>query len=674
MNSLKVPESGLLLDGSSGGDSSLPPQAFVLSLNDDVIADMIQSARNGDDLHVAFGGEPTLHYGTRSHQISPLPDGGTVDLYLTKPFESTRRAERLPQTGSLFQRPKPPLLMQKKKPIQTVKEADPQPKPTSSSSKASASSGLDSDIEALQNGLAAHDAARDRAHLVAKVPSKNASAKVKNKLWAGYNASPTSMPTSPALPTARSPSSTPVLSASQQVMERKKEQRVVLVHELAVKDRTAEYLREKWTGKDAEFSSTLEKMAEFLPETKKWAMKKSCWKELDVWKYDYTSRDARQTAIDNAIRQYDKQRLSSSEVEWQRLLPKEERGKGKCLSRLQANLAKGPAQPASKAKAQKADDSSGSKDDGDSDKANAGGESMSRSSSNPLPKPKKPSAQDAQAKRLLGNSKAKAAVQKPSTTKAKAGGKATGARVLSAAIIENSDSSGDEALMDKAKAKSNPEAKAKAKAKAAPAPAPAPVPVQPKDTVVVNTKQLNLAPPAKQPRQQQPTKRPREDDDSSSSSGTPLSKRIKAKQPLPVSVSKPRKSNVGPPSRNAGTSSSFKTTKNTSPTKSSPLASSPPTNASELDESTPPAPKKRKAEGEGKPAGVKRRMVETVPTDVMTKASKFKAYYQKYEALHYEISALDEPPTEKLANLLDMRGRLQMMKKEIYKQCSPDRE
>ena len=510
-----------------------------------------------------------------------------------------------------------------------------------------------------------------RAHLVEKVPAKNASAKVKSKLWAGYGATPKSIPTSPALNDARSPSSTPVLSASQQVMERNKEQRVVLVHELAVKDRTTEYLRERWTGKDADFRPTLEKTADLLPETKKWAMKKSGWKELDVWKYDYTSQEVRQTAIDNAIRQYDKSRLSSSEVEWQRLLPKEERGKGKCLSRLQAELAKGPSQPTPKIKTHKVDDSSGSKDDGDSDKTRAIGEASSRSTSDQVPKSKKPSPQEAQVKRLLSNSKAKSTVQKPAPTKAKVGAKASGARVLSQAIIENSDSSGDEAVVEKPKPKPKP------KPKATPAPAPAPV-AKPKDTVVVNTKPVTRAPPVKKPQPQsqplQQMKRPREEDDSSSSSEIPLSKRIKPKQPLPAPVSKPRQSNVGAPSRNTASSSSFKTAKNTSPTKSSPLASSPPTNASELDESTPPAPKKRKAEGEGKPTAVKRRVVESVPTDVMTKASKFKAYYQKYEALHYEISALDEPPTEKLADLLDMRGRLQMMKKEIYKQYSPERD
>lgn len=439
-------------------------------------------------------------------------------------------------------------------------------------------------------------------------------------------------------------------------MERKKEQRFALVHELAVKDRTTEYLKGKWPGKDEDFRPTLEKMAD-QTDSKTWAMKKSCWKELDVWKYKYESQDERQTAIDNAIRQYDKQRLSSSEVEWQRLLPKEERGKGKCLSRLQANLAKGP-QSAPKIKVQKADDSSGSKDDGDSfdgERPKAkGAESMSRSNSNPMSKPKKPTAQEAQAKRLLSKPKP---APKTSPTKGKGATTKNGGRILSAAIIENSDSSGDEAPpLIATKPKPAP-AKATAKAKA-------------KDTVVVNTRPT-VAEPVKK---QQPVKRAREDSDSSSSSGTPLSKRIKPRQPIPAPSSRQREV-IKPNQQQQSSSYRSKNNNNTSPTKSSPLASSPPTNASDLDEDSPPLPppKKRKMETSDRPMAVKRRAVEVVPENVMSKAHKFKTFYQKYEALHYEIAALDNPPHEKLADLLDMRGRLENMKREIYKQYSPER-
>jgi RNA polymerase II elongation factor ELL len=437
-------------------------------------------------------------------------------------------------------------------------------------------------------------------------------------------------------------------------MERKREQRFTLVHELAVMDRTADYLKKKWTGKEEDFRPTLEKMADPNPDSKKWTMKKPCWKELDVWKYSYDSQDDRQSAIDNAIRQYDKQRLSSSEIEWQRLLPKDERGKGKCLSRLQANLAKGPAQPAPKIKVQKAEDSSGSKDDtdvADNTKPKVGGESMSRANSSSLPaKPKKPSAQEAQAKRLLNNSKPKATVPKTSPSKTKPASK-NDRRVLSAAIIENSDSSGDEAPMLKSK-----QAQPKAK-----------------DTVIVNTRP---SAPAREPVKKPPVKRPREESDSSSSSGTPLSKRIKPKQPLPAPSARPhatKPSSQQSQARAAASSVRNKSTNNTSPTKSSPLASSPPTNASDLDEDAPTISKKRKFDKEDKPMPVKRR-VQSVPSDVMSKAHKFKAYYQQYETLHYEISALDNPPHEKLADLLDMRDRLQNMKREIYKQYSPDRD
>lgn len=635
MNSLKIPDNGLLLAGSSS-DSALPPQAFHIQLDKSTIDAIIKASRNGEDLSLSLGQSPTLQYGSKSHRISPPTDDADYDLYLTRPFESTRRAERIPATTSVFD------------------------KPRSASDRASrkgSTSGLESDIEALQNGLAAHDAARERARVVGNLPEK-ASAKSKAKLISNYGSRAGSLPTSPSLHGATSPSLNPTLSASQQAMERAKEQRVTLVHELAVKDRSTEYLKKKWEGKDYEFRPTLEKIAEHNADSDTWTMGKTYWKELDVWNYDYSSQDERQIVIDNAIRQYDKQRLSASEAVWQKLLPKEERGKGICLSRLQANLAKGPPPPAPKIKVQKAEDGSTSGDGLESDKK-TGGEKMSRSASNPLPtKPKKLSSQDAQAKRLLGPSKAgvskpkaKPAAPKASPTKSRgAGSKGNDKRILSQEIIVNSDTSGDEAPAPPPTFK----------------PKPKPAASKVKDTVIVAGR-----PPVKAPTRPAPVKRPREDDDSSSSSGTPLSKRIKQRQSLPAARLKHCPSDASVNSRGTAASSSFKS-KNTSPTKSSPLASSPPTNASDLENDAPPPPKmRRKAELESKPLTAKRRAAESVSIEILRKANTFKAYYQQYEALHYEISALDNPPHEKLADLLDMRGRLESMKKEIYRECSP---
>lgn len=397
MNSLKVPEGGLRLT-ESGSESNVPPQAFHVQLDKSTIESIIQSSRSGEDVRLSLGSTPSIQYGSKTHRIAPPNDSADYDIYLTRPFESTRQAERIPYTSNVFAKP------------------------------------------------AAHEAARERAR-IAKVPEAKASAKSRAKPISDYGSKTASLPTSPSLHDITSPSLNPTLTASQQAMERAKEQRVILVHELAAKDRSTEYLRKKWEGNEHDFRPTLEKVAEHNAASDTWTMRKTYWKELDVWSYNYPSQEERQNAIDNAIRQYDKQRLSSSEAVWQKLLPKEERGRGKCLSRLQASIAMG----APKIKVQKADDGSTSDDGMAADKAKAGGEKMSRSASNPLPtKAKKPTSQEAQVKRLLAPSKggvakakAKAAPPKASPTKAKAGAsKGNDRRILSQEIIVNSDEIG----------------------------------------------------------------------------------------------------------------------------------------------------------------------------------------------------------------------------------------
>ena len=69
-------------------------------------------------------------------------------------------------------------------------------------------------------------------------------------------------------------------------------------------------------------------------DTRKWHLSDKAYRDLDVWKFDYPSKEKRQAAIDNAVRAYDRMRLGRSDQLWQLLLPVEERGKGKTLSRL----------------------------------------------------------------------------------------------------------------------------------------------------------------------------------------------------------------------------------------------------------------------------------------------------------------------------------------------------
>lgn len=683
---LSIPDSGLQLESSAKAAAALPLQAFALTLSDSVIEDMINCVQNGQDIQLSLGGSPTLLYGSSTHHLSPSLDTSAFDLYFTDPSESSRKAERLPNpTMSIFRKPEFKHRIKQQAP-RVVTVGGPK----------KVSNGLDKDIEALQSSLAAHNAEKlenatrviDAQISTKRGGMKGGKAASKSKLLpAGKSAMAAAMssaitrsvPSSPALSGVGSPSLGPSLSASQQASQQAKEQRSPIVHELAVKERSYDELWKQWPGdSEKDFKTALDKVADFDDRLQKYVMKKIYWKELDVYKYKYSSGEQRKQAIDNAIKQFDKMRLGETEPEWQKLLPKEERGKGKCLSKLQAVIAKGPPQPpvkAPKITVQDAEDSSaGSSKNGDSDEkkksAAKGGAAMERSSSQPIQaKAKKVSEREAQAKRLLSNSK-KPAAPKVSPTKASAkGGKP---RILSKEFISDSDdSSSEEAPLSTTVPKSKPVVE---KARDTPPPKPKPLPRK-----EITKPQVTALPP-KPPKPSKPVKRPIEDDDSSSSSGTPLSKRFKGREiKAAPPVQKPhRTSDVSQGSRATSSGMSFAgngKSKNTSPTKSSPLASSPPTNASDLEQNEPPINnKKRKAdhererEAEAKAASKRQRLSQ----DLMSKAYKFKVFYQKYEALHKEIVGQENPPEHKMMDLLEMRERLQTMKTEIYREIPPE--
>lgn len=592
-------------------------------------------------------------------------DSYNYDLYQSKPEDSTK-AQRLPHT-TMGIMDKIPASLSSKKPPTTTKDSK-------RGSKKPAHTG------------------------------KSAMASVMS------NSTTRSLPSSPALNAVASPN--PAFSASQQMFEKNKSQRIALVHELAPRDQSYKHLIGVWKGAESDLKPALERIGSFDASTKKWSLRKMFWKELDVWNYDYANPDDRQAAIDNAVRLYDKSRMPTSAPEWERLLPPADRGKGIILSKLQATLAKGNITPVSRGPAQKPDEN---KSDADSSKVK--GEAMARSNSQPVGnKTKKVSEREAQTKRLLSTTNKKPAPKKPAP-KAKATDD-KGRKFLSEEKVIDSESSGDERpLSSTSSSVSRPrifevptavEKKLEKRAekviekvieKPKEKPKEKPIAV-PKPKPVVRAPRA----PAKAP-VPGPQKRAREEDDSSSSSGAPLSKRIKPKELAKPVVSsaapKHRPSDASQSSRNtgAGTSSSnfSMKSKNTSPAKSSPLASSPPTNASDFEDEQPARrtikPQVRSGEritnGATTDGSSARGMVgesrkrkdrdaelqssqqstpnkkPRVPQTVLVKAKRFERYYERYESLHHELSALKEPPAEKLADLLDMRERLVAIKTEI---------
>lgn len=122
--------------------------------------------------------------------------------------------------------------------------------------------------------------------------------------------------------------------------------RVPLIHLLAIRPVSAKYLAQTLGSKEEYLQPVLEKIGKRARlDPMKWDLNDKTFKELNVWKFDYPAQHDRELAIDRAGSAFDRMRLSQEDKLWQMLYEKHERGKGNTLSKLK-NLHKGPIQRA----------------------------------------------------------------------------------------------------------------------------------------------------------------------------------------------------------------------------------------------------------------------------------------------------------------------------------------
>ncbi|CAK7268523.1 hypothetical protein SEPCBS119000_003105 [Sporothrix epigloea] len=368
---LQIPRAGLQLE--EGEFDHLPTQSFILDLSDDVIEGMIKSVSQGNEIRLSLGNKPTFLYGSSSYRIEPTFEDETDDIELfLNSADAPFKAERLPQLAmSLFRKPElgNPWVNYRNSSSEDEDEEDYElgSSPEPEDAEHEADDALDSDIASLRNALAQREAEKHEKSYVLPLSSHSINATDKAKQ-------------------ARSP----------------------IIHELAFKEQPYGILWQKYPGSsEAEFKSALEKVADLDDETQNYVLRTKYWRELDVWRHEYASEEERQKAIDNAVRHFDKMRLSTTEPEWEKLLPKGERRQGKILSRVQVSIAKGPSAP--KIRVQKAEDASGDSGNGSSKDSNEGSEergidSISRQTSGAASR-KKITAREAQEKRLLSTKK-----------------------------------------------------------------------------------------------------------------------------------------------------------------------------------------------------------------------------------------------------------------------------
>ncbi|KAG9241402.1 hypothetical protein BJ878DRAFT_520921 [Calycina marina] len=657
MPSLHISESGLSLGKLSSKPNVAVPKVYGLTLSDDVIEQMIRCVQGGKEIQLSLGQHPSIQYGSKTQSLYSSPDPFHQELFQTTPSTNTSSSQTPnPKKGIAKEESKPNaafigMFASKKFGMKKSTPAGPRATATHTTST-STTAGADAALEILKKSFATESQKKaDNTLNFVKdgvglpTPGKRGKSKLLSHSRLGGSQG-RSMPSSPALSGVDSPSLGPTsVPISQQIADKAKANRKPVVHLLAVEDMTEEDLQQLITDVPSnDIKSALEKVAE--RKGNKWRLQPKYYKELDVWTFDYGTEDDRQRAIDNAVRIYDKLRLSRPDSEWSRLLPKHERGTGRHLSKVQAAIATAEAGTirTPKVHVEKAEDS------GRDTPAGKDGEANRASPQPTTGRPKKMTEKEAQLKRLLSTKPLKAAiksappkkektkvekakVEKPKAERLKGGREAP---KLSAEFV-NSDSDDDDDSHDAAPVKKAPAGK------------PAP---------------------------KQALKRSREEDTEASDSSTPMMKKVKKD----ISASKPADptSSQRLPSTQSS-QSSFTKTKGTSPHKSSPLASSTPTNASDVESShrtSSASLSPRKIirsplhDRHQKSSSVASSITSTssnrsLHPNVVDKARKYRIYYPKYEALHREVASLGRRDMEMESKLMDMHERLSIMKREI---------
>ena len=404
------------------------------------------------------------------------------------------------------------------------------------------------------------------------------------------NSTVQSMANSPSLGATISPHYPPDTVSESPVEDAKarklKAIRTPLIHFLAVRPVSQNYLVHTLNCDEKDCMEVLERVGRpYRLDPDKWDLSDKAFKELDVWQFDYKTADDRQLAIDRAISSFDRSRLSRTHPLWQKLLPFHERGKGKVLSNL--NL-KDPSQRGAtpRINVQPTDESTAARQTPSNDNdtrqdrlAPSDAESKSRpKSSDPLKKTKgidgsvrsvTPKAKEP--KKAGQTTKPKEKSQTTTTRKASNKKGATNVVAKSSEFVHDSDEEDEEEMLDApAKGKSSTPTVPSASTKENPV-------VKPESSAQVRTLDVSAKRKVEASRIPKVNKQPT----------TPFIKAAEKRPPMSSPLSSGSKQATSH-SSNSSSKSLPRQRTTSSPHKPSPLGSSPPTNASDLDNDSRP--------------------------------------------------------------------------------------
>ena len=110
--------------------------------------------------------------------------------------------------------------------------------------------------------------------------------------------------------------------------------RIPIIHLLARSPATEASLAKTCRASAASVRDLLPKIAKrSTQDADKWQLTDKSFREINPYNFPYSTSEEREQAIEGAIKSFDRLRLTKDDKLWQILLPREERGQGKCLSR-----------------------------------------------------------------------------------------------------------------------------------------------------------------------------------------------------------------------------------------------------------------------------------------------------------------------------------------------------
>lgn len=331
MNQLAIPPDGLELLQSHGDEHPKRARMQILRLDlaRKTTDQILESLRNKDKVQLQFGKKVEIRFGKTTISLD-----SSREVF---PSEFYRRDKG--NHGPLYFTGKISHTLE----VQQAKEA------TAKTDAALAA--LENSLKSIQEQNASNQASfvrnqkemkelHRKRHVDLHKPSPllSASNMHKGRLMEGNARSVPGSPSFAAAWTPRTaPTSAPLLSASPQAEDKVKLDAISipLLHILAVRPMTPALASKMLRAPLGDCERLMHKHARDMRDGNGFKeLKEKSYRELDVWKFPYKTQEDRQKAIDHAVQAFDRMRIEKKDHIWQQLLPEEERGKGKVLSKL----------------------------------------------------------------------------------------------------------------------------------------------------------------------------------------------------------------------------------------------------------------------------------------------------------------------------------------------------